>query len=290
MVSIAARTSGCLFCGNNACRFDSEEHVIPFVLGNSVESGLVENEIVLPPGETCDKCNRRRLSRRDAALAEWPPVSVFRSLAQIPNRRRRLVDAVDGTQWSIDFTSDDRRQFRLHTTASTVPGRADVARALCKIALETCWLEDPADARSARWDHVALAAIGGPLPEDMVMGLALPTDLDSIDLTPDSEVHVDGEPGPLRMLCSARVLGLRLFLLLGTPHPPIPEIMWWESDAATGSLVGPDEMWACFHAVADSATPLPGPPVDPPSRRSSRLPSAQKGMHLVLQPSTRSDR
>ena len=38
---------------------------------------LVEAEIVIPPGEVCDKCNGQRLQRWDNKLAGWPPISVF---------------------------------------------------------------------------------------------------------------------------------------------------------------------------------------------------------------------
>src|SRR4051812_12598094 len=113
MPPLPDRTSGCLFCGNRAGRFESDEHVIPAALGNSVKSGLVEAEIVVPSGQVCDKCNGRHLSRADNALISWPPVSVFRSLGLVVNRRGNLVDAFAGTEWEIDFQSADRRQFEL---------------------------------------------------------------------------------------------------------------------------------------------------------------------------------
>ncbi len=81
MVKVTSRKAGCLFCSNEQGGFESEEHIVALALGNTVESGLVETELVIPPGEICDKCNRRRLSLRDKALAEWPPISVLRSLS-----------------------------------------------------------------------------------------------------------------------------------------------------------------------------------------------------------------
>jgi hypothetical protein len=44
MSRIKSRTSGCLFCGNDQARFESEEHIIALTLGNTLESGLVETE------------------------------------------------------------------------------------------------------------------------------------------------------------------------------------------------------------------------------------------------------
>jgi len=140
-----SREVGCLFCGNEDGRFESEEHILQFVLGNSRALGLVDVEFVIPPGVVCDKCNHWRLSLRDNALVEWPPISAFRSLGQLPNRKGRLVDAVEGTRWEIEFHSEDRRTFELRAKVLTdrASRRDDVARALCKIAVETRWLLPP---------------------------------------------------------------------------------------------------------------------------------------------------
>ena len=119
MASWNTRERGCLFCGNENARFESEEHVIAVALGNSVESGLVESELVIPPGVICDKCNHKRLSARDSALVSWPPISMFRSLAQIRNRRGELVDAVKLTRWRAEVDPQDPRRFRLHATSRT---------------------------------------------------------------------------------------------------------------------------------------------------------------------------
>ena len=186
--------------------------------------GTVEAEIVIPPGEVCDKCNGWRLSRVDGALVEIAaqPISVFRSLGQIRNRRRRLVDAVAGTRWRLELDADDPREFLLSATADTsrVSGRDDVARALCKIALETRWLQDPVDARSSRWDLVALAAIGGPLPESLAMGLTQPAGIDDIDFRPETILRV--HPIAPWLVGQVSVAGLRLSLVIGSPPPAVP--------------------------------------------------------------------
>lgn len=284
MVKPTTRATGCLFCGNRHGGFKSEEHIIGFTLGNAVRSGLVDEELVIPPGEVCDKCNRRRLSLRDKALSEWPPVSVFRSLAQIGNRRGRLVDAVAGTRWRLDFDPEDRRLFQLRAAASTGPksGREDVARALCKVAVETHWLDDPDDARCERWDLVAAAAIGGPLPPGLAMALRQPAEVADIDLTPGCDVLVDSYAAELRVACRLWVVGLELMLLIGSSPPPIPNTAWWTVDPETGRLHGPGSMWACFSGRAETALRIPSPGPEPPPGRSSRLPTDQTSTRLYV--------
>lgn len=289
-MKVTCRKRGCLFCGNEQGRFESEEHIVALALGNTVESALVPAELVIPPGEVCDKCNGRRLSLRDQALAEWPPVSVFRSLGQIANRRGRLVDAVVDTRWHMEFDPKDPYVFQLSAIASIRPasGRDDVARALCKVAVETRWLSDPADARSERWDALAAAAIGGPLPPALVMGLTLPTDVSDIDVTPGSDVLVDDEAPALRMVCQLWVVGLRLLLLIDSPVPPIPSTAWWTVDAETGSLRGPGSMWASFDCRAQAASRLTSESGgEPPPGRRSQLPTHDPSTRLYVQPGAR---
>lgn len=285
-MSFVDRSSGCLFCGNQHGRFTSEEHVVAFALGNATRSGLVESELVIPSGEICDKCNRRRLSLRDKALADWPPVSAFRTLAQIANRRGRLVDADGKTRWKVERYPKDPLAFRLHLTADTGPasGRDEVGRALCKVALETRWLKDPVDARSRRWDAVAAAAIGGPLPPDVAIGLSYPTDPADVDLTPKSSVLVNPDSLALQFCSQLWVVGLGLLMVIDTPPPPIPDTAWWTLDPS-GSLAGPDLLTAAFEGRADTAQHLGQGSDAPPSGHSSRLPTDDPHTSIYLQPS-----
>jgi hypothetical protein len=232
----------------------------------------------------CNKCNHKRL--QDRALVEWPPISVFRTLGQIRKRRGGLVDAGKKTRWHLEHDERDPHLFRLEARADTSheSGRDNVARALCKIALETRWLEDAVDARSSRWDAVAAAAIGDPLPPGLVMGLTQPATIADVDLRPDSEVVVFDDAEALRMECQVRVVGLRLFLMIGSTPPSVPNTAWWVLDPRTSSLDGPDSMWARFWGRAKTATPLTSPPADEPSGSSSRLPIDHEHVHLYLQP------
>lgn len=285
----SARTTGCLACGNDEGRFESVEHIIPAALGNNGSSGLVERELTIPKGETCTKCIGQRLSRVDRALVEWPPISVFRSLGLIRKRRGDLADAVSGTAWRLDIDESDRRNFALHVDADTSPKsrRDDVARALCKIALETRWLQDPKDARSARWDPVANAAIGGELPTDLAMGLVQPGSPFDVDLTPDADVLATPNETPLRLGCRVEVVGLALLLIIGAPRAPMPRSQWWTLDDEGSVLEGPDLMWARFDGRADSATPFTAPSDTPASKRIV-LPTVA-GAHLQITPGAARD-
>ena len=279
------RSRGCLFCANVDGRFDSEEHVVPLTTGNTPSSGLVENALVIAPGTICDKCNGRRLSLRDQAFANWPPVSAFRTLAQVRNRRGRLQDAVAGTEWDLRFHPTDPNEFCLKLSADTGPdsGREEVMRALCKIALETRFLEDPADARSSRWDAVAAAAIGGPIPPNLAMGLKLPSNYAALDLAIESDVEVNPRASSLQMVLRLYVVGLGFILLLDTPPPRVPDTGWWVPDA-NGNLTGPASVEASFYGRADSVKRGPGLE-QPSSKHSSRLASADPALTMFLQPS-----
>jgi hypothetical protein len=286
MAKTGLRTTGCLFCGNVAGRFTAEEHVIALALGNTVKSGLVDRDLVIAPGEICDKCNRRRLGQRDHALANWPPVSAFRTLAQIRNRRGNLVDAVAGTEW--EFRQDEKNplNFELHVDADTGPasGRDDVSRALCKVALETRWFEDPDDARSERWDGIAAAAIGGVPPPTTIVGLFQPAE---IDITPHCDLQVHPEGSPLRFCLILEVVGLALVLLIETAAMPIPGSGEWRIDPDSGSLTGPVSMCMRFRGRATSFERVESSASDPRAHHRSQLPSGDPGVRHFLQPNRR---
>lgn len=62
----------CIYCLKTDQSFTSEEHVIPYALGN--------HSIILPRGYVCDKCNSTILSELDSAVHNFPllkPMSVL---------------------------------------------------------------------------------------------------------------------------------------------------------------------------------------------------------------------
>jgi hypothetical protein len=60
----------CIYCLNKSAPFNSEEHIIPEALGNE--------ELILPRGYVCDRCNNGILSRLDNFLLDFEPISFLR--------------------------------------------------------------------------------------------------------------------------------------------------------------------------------------------------------------------
>ena len=73
---------GCLFCRKSDGGFTGEEHIFPESLGN--------NELVLPIGVVCDRCNHGVLSELDQALAGFLPIEMMRTWHGIPSKTGRL--------------------------------------------------------------------------------------------------------------------------------------------------------------------------------------------------------
>jgi hypothetical protein len=59
----------CIYCLSTTGNFKSEEHIFPESLGN--------DELVLPKGYVCDKCNNGVLSQLDNALAKFEPIALL---------------------------------------------------------------------------------------------------------------------------------------------------------------------------------------------------------------------
>jgi hypothetical protein len=60
----------CIYCMKKSGSFNSKEHIIPEVLGN--------DELILPRGYVCDRCNNEVLSRLDNFLLDFEPISFLR--------------------------------------------------------------------------------------------------------------------------------------------------------------------------------------------------------------------
>jgi hypothetical protein len=142
----------CLFCKRSDGSFTTEEHIIAAALGNTRGSGLVSQELVLPPGTVCDRCNNGRLSVLDNALATWPLIAAYRTITQVPRRRGGLAPTVEGIRWSGQHDPHDVRRITVNALVSAGPQkqRLNVVRFMFKAALEMAALLDPADAFSSR--------------------------------------------------------------------------------------------------------------------------------------------
>lgn len=63
----SALADRCVYCPSANGRFTSKEHVFPEALGN--------DEIVLPLGFVCDRCNNQTLSSLDQTLVQFEPIA-----------------------------------------------------------------------------------------------------------------------------------------------------------------------------------------------------------------------
>jgi hypothetical protein len=70
--SVRSAVQQCIYCLTKTGSFKSEEHVYPESLGN--------DEIVLPPGQTCDDCNNGVLSELDQHIVEHELIAFLRLL------------------------------------------------------------------------------------------------------------------------------------------------------------------------------------------------------------------
>lgn len=61
----------CIYCLGTKGNFTSEEHIFPEALGN--------DELVLPKGYVCDRCNNGILSQLDTALIRFEPISFLQT-------------------------------------------------------------------------------------------------------------------------------------------------------------------------------------------------------------------
>lgn len=274
----AAWVEDCLFC-RSAGPSGGEEHVLSPSLGNSLKSGLVEAEIVLPPEEICCECNQRRLSTGDKAMTQWGPLSIRKTLLQIPNRRGRLTDAAHGTVWEHDF-ADGQLEISVTADLNNPKRNTGVARAMCKIAVEMAWLIDRDDARSERWDELRSAALTGRLPADLRFHANF-TYLASPE--PRIRLHRTDPGTELDAICEVSVCGVPLAITVGqVTSPPTPGIARWTVDEQGWLTGGPPSMWMRFGGTYDELRQL-RPDEPAPSRGSfSQLPTGDRRRSMIL--------
>ena len=221
----------------------------------------------------CDRCNSERLAPLDSALARWPLISTCRSLAFVPSRRGKLVDAVPATSWQFVPNEADARRFELdvRAPAGTHAERLDVVRCLCKVALELIALKALPEAHRERWDELRAAALGGPIPASMVLSATL-RPIQELQRSPRADVMCTEEDDPPGVLAVATVVGVHLQLSYGAAqHPLLPggSTFVWRRDPLLQLMQGPDEISLRFHGLAKQATPLAAAPrsttLSPPS-------------------------
>lgn len=160
--------SECIFCLGTEGGFTAEEHVIPEALGN--------DEILLPRGIVCDKCNSGVLSVLDQALTLFEPIAFLRVFF-VPHTKSGNLPSADFGNLAIEktaprnlrFTAKDKTgdvqeveelsdgwvHWKMELTGKKKFDPRLLGRALCKIGLELVALEEGAEAaRSSRFDEV----------------------------------------------------------------------------------------------------------------------------------------
>jgi hypothetical protein len=146
------RRRGCLFCRQRDGGFTSQEHIFPESLGNT--------EHLLPVGVVCDRCNHGVLSALDAALCDFLPISMMRTVAGIPSKAGKLPSfdfdngslrcvapgelslELDSARWHKDQPAPPGHigfSFSAQRQDMTPRRLAKVHRALVKMLLEYVW-------------------------------------------------------------------------------------------------------------------------------------------------------
>jgi len=167
---------GCLFCRQSDGGFTSVEHVFPESLGNK--------EVILPVGVVCDRCNHQVLSPLDAALCDFGPIAMMRTIYGVESKsgKRPSFKFDNGSLHSdrpgnVQLSLDSEKWHKTglpappgHTSFSFTGMRHDATprrlsklhRALTKIALECAWLDlDEESVLSGEFDRERRIVLGG---------------------------------------------------------------------------------------------------------------------------------
>jgi len=137
----------CIYCLKKSAPFNSEEHIIPETLGNE--------ELILPRGYVCDRCNNGVLSRLDNFLLDFEPISFLRVIyspytkaGKLPKAsyqnisirkthpRNVVLTAKDKSGWvkNLKEMDDGQTSFSINIKGKKFDPKM-IGRALYKIAL-----------------------------------------------------------------------------------------------------------------------------------------------------------
>jgi hypothetical protein len=159
----------------------SREHVFPESVGNE--------DLVLPPGVVCDRCNNGSLSVLDKAFCDLHPINLRRTLLGIPNRNGtiptvrysggtlKFISGGDGGDPILEIRSTTSPRLvsaptqledgRVEVTLKGSGGRrmtekyaAQLSRSLLKIALESGWIDHGQQMYEPRFDYLRSVILG----------------------------------------------------------------------------------------------------------------------------------
>jgi hypothetical protein len=224
----------CLFCLSADQPFGSVEHVISEALGN--------DNLILPRGVVCDRCNNGTLSGLDGKLLSFPPIQLMRVVRQLRSKagkppiarfsNGKLVSH-DGNQIVVESDSvhlmagSRPNSNRISAEMANLDGRhvEAVSRALLKSALECAHIDRGYDeVISPEWDDVRSAVLHGgysgyvAIPVDAAPGTG--------PLQLQYGVGVQARNG-YRLWVNLNVYGIRLHTVLGHSIPTgvVPAVM-----------------------------------------------------------------
>jgi hypothetical protein len=161
---------GCIFCRRHDGGFVGEEHVFPRGLGN--------DEVILPPGAVCDRCNNGPLADVDQAFLQLPHVQFVRVMLGVESREGKRPESrwVDGTVSSpqpghLLFDLRNERAFkelepgRMQLSVSSggpisVARYRKLLRAIYKMVIECICIDSGAHVFEPKFDSVRDMVIG----------------------------------------------------------------------------------------------------------------------------------
>ena len=86
----------CIYCLQTTGNFKSEEHIFPESLGN--------DELILPKGYVCDRCNNGILAQLDNALISFEPIS-FLQVQLVPHTKDGSLPKANFQNMTVERTS-----------------------------------------------------------------------------------------------------------------------------------------------------------------------------------------
>ncbi len=213
----------CIYCLKKSAPFNSEEHIFPEALGNE--------ELILPRGYVCDKCNNGVLSRLDNFLLEFEPVSFLRVIyspytkaGKLPKAsyqnisirkthpRNIVLTAKDKSGWvkNLKEMEDGQISFSINIKGKKFDPKM-IGRALYKIALGTVAYDQGFEVACDPKFDIARAFIlkGEDFPSNL---LILSNGKPKPEVTVEHQELSDGIPFLID------IFGI-LFLLNLQPHP-----------------------------------------------------------------------
>lgn len=92
---ITPKISQCIYCLTTTASFTSEEHIFPESLGN--------DELILPKGFVCDKCNNEVLAGLDNVLLKFEPIAMLQ-VQFVPYKKDGNLPAANFQNFSMKRT------------------------------------------------------------------------------------------------------------------------------------------------------------------------------------------